>query len=113
FACSTRVAIELLPTLLPLLHRLFGFGERGRRFPFTIPCCDQTGFELFELPAKRIDLRLVARQMQAGLGGAALRLLEILSLALAQLAVVLNRLFGSRNLGADLIVASLHGIQRF
>ncbi len=51
--------------------------------------------------------------MQLSFGGAALRLLEIPTLTLPQLARVLDRLLGARNLRTDLVVAALDAVERF
>ena len=108
FARGTRVAIEFLPALLPVLHRLFGLRQRRRRCALALARGGQPGSSCSSSRAQLVDLRLVARQMQIRFGGALLGLLEILALALAQLAGVLNRLLGARDLGADLVVATLH-----
>ncbi len=51
--------------------------------------------------------------MFAGFGRALFGLFQILALALAQLAGVLDGLFGARDLGADLVVAALDCVEGF
>ena len=57
--------------------------------------------------AQLVDLRW-SREVQVRLGGALLRLLQLLRCRCAQLARVLDGLLGARDLGADLVVAPLH-----
>ena len=80
---------------------------------FTLASNCKAWFELFELATQLVDLRLIARQVQRRFCCAPFGLLEISLLSLTQLATVLNGLFSSRDLGADLVVATLHRVERF
>src|SRR5690606_35242330 len=70
FARGTRVAIEVLPALLPRLHGFFSLCERLGGGALALTSGGQAGFQLLQLAPQLVDLRLVARQMQRGLRGA-------------------------------------------
>ena len=107
--CEARVAppipAECFPALPPGRHLGFGMGERRARCGLL----RLGGVQLRSACSrKRVSrrLRLVATDQQARLGMLGLDALEIGSLALAQLARMLQRLLGARRVGACLIVAA-------
>jgi hypothetical protein len=84
------VPTENLPALPPVLHGLFRIGKGCSRDAVALARGIETGFQLFQLPAQLIDLRLIPRQMQIRLARRLLDLLQVLALSLAQLPRVLN-----------------------
>ncbi len=105
-------AIEVFPGLLPQLQGLLGIRQRrGGRFFGELRRLELR-LELLELLAHVGELLLVALDVERGVVQRAARLRELFRLTLAQLAGVLDRLLGARDLRADLVITALHGRRR-
>ena len=107
-ACAQRL-VELFPVLLPAVHRGFGRGELGRGGLLG-------GARRFEARAqlgqRRLEFGGLLGGRARGAGPRPAMPCAICSSSCrcraADLARVLDRLLGARDLGADLVVAALH-----
>ena len=105
--------VENLPVLLPCLHRAFRLGQSRSRVLFRDTGRLERGAEFGEQDLERRRLLDVPHAMRARILQALRDLLEFLALAAADFARMLHRLLGARNLGANLVVATLYRSKRF
>src|SRR4029077_274688 len=97
------------PALLPLLQRLLGELELPRGVTFRLLRRGALGLEPRELLAHRGQLSFVGPEGGGKFSECRLRLRQIVTLPLAQLARVLDRLLEARDVRAHFVIARLHG----
>ncbi len=102
---------ELLPSGLPLLHRLLGGCERGPRGLLGGPGRVEFRLALGHHGGQLVELLLVAGKEDARLVERGRDRFEVVAQAVAQLARVAQRLLAARGLGTSLIVATLDAAQ--
>ena len=109
--CRGRLSqrmVESFPLLLPRRHGGFRCGQLGPRCLLGCACLLEPGPHLGERGFEFGGKLAVTHAVHVGVLHALRDLLELLPLARADLAGVIDRLLGARDLGADLVVATLH-----
>ena len=99
--------------LLPCLHCRFRIGQSRTRVLFGDAGRLQRGAEFAQHYLECRRLLGVPHAVRTRVLQALRHLLELMTLSAADLAGMLHRLLGARNLGADLVVATLYRRERF
>src|SRR6185369_1767091 len=102
---------DLSRALAPALEDSLGVLELELRRALQSLRLLEPGRELTEQLVELRELDLVARDVRLNFGDLRVGALQILGLPLDQLLAVLNGLLETRDLGADLVVAPLHGVE--